>query len=156
MHYNPDYRYSTVDLLEQIRALKPDVVCGEIAPDAYEQATEGYFPPEAALLAEMAGELNYRFVPVDWRLDYATQAAADSIYPVSVKEKLAPFGNTYFARMNESASRSIYDAVHSEANISIIDSVFDCLTYWYYGWLRNNPCTGQVLLDRFICYESAN
>lgn len=125
MHYNPDYRYSTVDLLEQIRALKPDVVCGEIAPDAYEQATEGYFPPEAALLAEMAGELNYRFVPVDWRLDYATQAAADSIYPVSVKEKLAPFGNTYFARMNESASRSIYDAVHSEANISIIDSVFE-------------------------------
>ena len=125
MHYNPDYHYSITDLLEQIRALKPDVVCGEIAPDAYEQATEGYFPPEAALLAEMAGELNYRFVPVDWRLDYATQAAADSIYPVSVKEKLAPFGNTYFARMNESASRSIYDAVHSEANISIIDSVFE-------------------------------
>jgi len=125
MHYNPDYHYSIADLMEQIRALKPDVVCGEIAPEAFEQVTEGYFPPEAALLAEMAPLLNYRFVPVDWRLDYATQTAADSVYPVSVKEKLAPFGNTYFARMNESASESIYDAIHSEVNIAIIDSVFE-------------------------------
>lgn len=125
MHYNPDYRYSIIDLQEQVRALQPDIVCGEIAAVAYEQATEGYFPPEAALLAEMAPELHYRFVPVDWRLEYATQAAADSIYPVSVKEKLAPFGSTYFARMNETASQSIYDAVHSEANIAIIDSVFE-------------------------------
>lgn len=125
MHYNPDYHYSIADLLEQIRALKPDVVCGEITPEAFEQTTEGYFPPEAAFLAEMAPVLNYRFVPADWRLDYATQAAADSIYPAAVKEKLAPFGATYFARMYESASQSIYDAIHSEVNIAIIDSVFE-------------------------------
>lgn len=125
MHYNPDYHYSITDLLEQIRALKPDVVCGEIAPEAYEQVTEGYFPPEAAFLAEMAPVLNYRFVPVDWRLDYAIQSRADSAYPESVKEKLAFFGSTYFARMNESASQSIYDAIHSEPNIGIIDSVFE-------------------------------
>lgn len=125
MHYNPDYHYSINDLLEQIIALKPDVVCGEIAPEAFEHITEGYFPPEAALLAEMAPELHYRFVPVDWRLDYATQSKADSIYPESVKEKLAPFGSTYFARMNESASQSMYDAVHCESNIAIIDSVFE-------------------------------
>jgi len=125
MHYNPDYHYSVGDLVEQIRALEPDVVCGEIAPEAFDQVTEGYFPPEAALLAEMAEELNYRFVAVDWRLDYATQASADSVYPVSVREKLAPFGSTYFARMNESAGQSIYDAIHSEINIAVIDSVFE-------------------------------
>lgn len=125
MHYNPDYHYSVADLLEQIRSLEPDVVCGEIAPEAFEQVTEGYFPPEAAFLAEMAPVLNYRFVPVDWRLDYATQSKADSAYPESVKEKLSPFGSTYFARMNESAGGSIYDAIHSEANIAIIDSVFE-------------------------------
>lgn len=125
MHYNPDYHYSITDLLEQVRALKPDVVCGEIAPEAFEQVTEGYFPPEAAFLAEMAPVLNYRFVPVDWRLDYATQAKADSVYPLSVKEKLRPFGKTYFAKMNESADCSIYDAIHSELNIAIIDSVFE-------------------------------
>jgi len=125
MHYNPDYHYSITDLLEQIRALEPDVVCGEIAADAFDQVTEGYFPPEAAFLAEMATDLNYQFVPVDWRLDYATQSKADSAYPESVKEKLSVFGSTYFARMNESASQSIYDAIHSEANIGVIDSVFE-------------------------------
>ncbi len=125
MHYNPDYHYSIMDLMEEIRALKPDVVCGEITPEAFEQVTEGYFPPEAALLAEMAQVLNYRFVPVDWRLDFATQAKADSAYPPSLKEKLAPFGSTYFKRMNESASESIYDAIHNETNIGIIDSVFE-------------------------------
>lgn len=125
MHYNPDYHYSINDLLEQIIALKPDLVCGEIAPEAFEQVNEGYFPPEAALLAEMAQVLNYRFVPVDWRLDFATQAKADSVYPFSVKEKLAPFGRTYFKMMNESSSESIYDAIHSEKNIAIIDSVFE-------------------------------
>lgn len=86
MHYNPDYHYSITDLLEQIRALEPDVVCGEIAADAFDQVTEGYFPPEAAYLAEMAPVLNYRFVPVDWRLDYATQSKADCAYPESVTD----------------------------------------------------------------------
>jgi len=125
MHFNPDYHYSIIDLQEQIKALKPDVVCGEIAPDAFDQVTEGYFPPEAAFLAEMAPILNYCFVPVDWRLDYATQSKADSAYPESVKEKLSLFGSTYFARMNKSADRSIYDAIHSELNIAVIDSVFE-------------------------------
>lgn len=125
MHYTPDYHYSIIDLLEQIRALEPDVVCGEIAQEAFEQVTEGYFPPEAALLAEMAPVLNYRFVPVDWRLDFATQAKADSVYPASVRDKLAPFGSTYFAGMNEPATVSIYDPIHSELNIAIIDSVFE-------------------------------
>lgn len=125
MHYNPDYHYSNVDLLEQIKALKPDVVCGEIAIEAFEQATEGYFPPEAALLAEMASVLNYRFIPVDWRLDYATQSQANSVYPESVKEKLTFFASTYFTRMNESVNQSIYDAIHCESNIAVIDSVFE-------------------------------
>jgi len=125
MHFNPDYHYSVTDLMEQVRALEPDVVCGEIAPEAFEKVTEGYYPPEAALLAEMAEVLNYRFVPVDWRLDFATQARADSVYPLLVKEKLALFGSTYFARMNDSASESIYDPIHSESNIAIIDSIFE-------------------------------
>ena len=125
MHFNPEYNYSIIDLQTQISALNPDLVCGEIAPEAFDQVTEGYFPPEAAFLEEMASVLHYRFVPVDWRLDYATQERANSVYPVSVKEKLAPFASTYFARMNESASQSIYDAIHSEINIAVIDSVFE-------------------------------
>lgn len=125
MHFNPDYNYSIIDLQSQINALKPDLVCGEIAPEAFDQPTEGYFPPEAAFLAEMASKLNYRFVPVDWRLDYATQSKADSLYPESVMQQVSSFGKTYFAKMMESDCQSIYDEIHSEVNIAIVDSVFE-------------------------------
>lgn len=58
MHFDPNNHYSINDLLSQIRALKPNLVCGEITPEAYEHAMEGYFPPEAAALAEMANALS--------------------------------------------------------------------------------------------------
>ncbi len=125
MHFNPDFNYSIIDLQTQISALNPDLVCGEIAPEAFEQITEGYFPPEAIYLAEMAPKLNYRFVPVDWRLDYDTQSKADSLYPESVMKQVLSFGSTYFAKMMESYNQSIYDEIHRESNIAIVDSVFE-------------------------------
>lgn len=124
-HFDPDYHYSINDLLSQICALKPDLVCGEITPEAFDQPMEGYFPPEAAFLSQMASKLNYRFQPVDWRLDYATQSMAEREYPKSVMEKVSSFGNTYFAKFKESDSQSVYDDIHSEANIAIVDSVFE-------------------------------
>ncbi len=72
MHFNTDYHYSINDLLSQIKALNPDIICGEITPEAFELEMEGYYPPEAAFLAQMSTQLNCRFVPVDWRLDYTT------------------------------------------------------------------------------------
>ena len=65
MHLNQEYNYSLSDLLAQIKTLKPDIVFGEIAPEAYNTVLEGYFPPEAAMLAQMATVLGYRFIPVD-------------------------------------------------------------------------------------------
>lgn len=125
MHFDPEYHYSIIDIQTQICALKPDLVCGEITPEAFGQAMEGYFPPEAAFLAQMASKLNYRFEPVDWRLDYATQSKADSAYPKSVMEQVSLFGKTYFAKFKEYNSQSVYDDIHSEMNIAIVDSVFE-------------------------------
>ncbi|HQI40750.1 MAG: hypothetical protein B6D44_02515 [Ignavibacteriales bacterium UTCHB2] len=125
MHFNPEYHYSLIDIQAQICALQPDLVCGEITPEAYEQAMEGYFPPEAAFLAQMATRLNYRFEPVDWRLDYATQLKAEEEYPKSVLEKVSSFAKTYFAKFKESGSSSVYDDIHNEMNLAIVDSVFE-------------------------------
>jgi DNA-binding protein Fis len=124
-HFDSEYHYSIPDIQAQICALKPDLVCGEITPEAFEQVMEGYFPPEAAFLAEMALKLNYRFEPVDWRLDYATQSKAEKKYPKSVMEKVSSFGKAYFANFEESDSTSVYDNIHSEMNIAIVDSVFE-------------------------------
>ena len=76
MHFGERYRYSLVDLQAQIRLLHPDVVCGEITPDALNGPMEGNLPPEAAMLAEMAASLGARFIPADWRISFARQARA--------------------------------------------------------------------------------
>ncbi len=38
---------------------------------------EGNFPPEAAMLAEMAPGWGVRFIPADWRISFAWQARAE-------------------------------------------------------------------------------
>lgn len=125
MHFDPNNHYSLIDLQTQISALKPDLVCGEITPEAFDHAIEGYFPPEAAFLAEMAPLLNYRFVPVDWRLDYTTQSKANSEYPLSVKEQKNSLVNNYLALLKESNNQSIYDYLHDELNLRTVDSLYE-------------------------------
>ncbi|MDX9694178.1 MAG: hypothetical protein RBT49_00140 [Bacteroidales bacterium] len=125
MHFNPDYNYSIIDLQSQISALKPDLVCGEIVPEAFDQPMEGYYPPEAAFLAEMATKLNYKFVPVDWRLDYATQSKAESEYPLYIKEQVKSLSDTMRSLINGSNSQSIYDFIHGNLNLQMTDSLYE-------------------------------
>lgn len=125
MHFDPNNHYSINDLLAQIRALKPDLVCGEITPEAYEQAMEGYFPPEAAALAEMASELNSRFVPVDWRLNRATQAIADKNFPKDVEAQRLAFLDDLQAKLKSSNKLSFYDDVHDETILNDLDSLYE-------------------------------
>lgn len=125
MHFDPDNHYSLIDLQTQINALKPDLVCGEITPEAFDQAMEGYFPPEAAFLAEMATTLNYRFVPVDWRLDYTTQSKAESEYPLYIKEQVKSLSDTMRNLISESNCQSIYDFFHENLNLQMIDSLYE-------------------------------
>ena len=133
MHFNPEDNYTINDLLEQVHKLKPDVVCGEIAPEAFNQLMEGYFPPEAAALAEMADELHYRFVPADWRLDYATQfLIANNNLPDSVQQLRTALFSNLFARIKLSNSVSLYDDLHQEATLADIDSLFEKI-------IRPNP-----------------
>ena len=126
MHFKPENNYTVNDLLEQIRKLKPDVVCGEIAPEVFDQLMEGYFPPEAAFLAEMADELNYRFIPVDWRLDYTTQfSIANNNFPDTVQELRTALLNNLQAKVKASNSLSIYDAYHQRTVIKDLDSLYE-------------------------------
>lgn len=124
-HFDPKYHYSIIDLQKQIVALKPDLVCGEITPEAYNQPMEGYFPPEAAFLAEMSSKLNYRFEPVDWRLDNTTQSRAESEYPQFIKEKSTPLIKRLNDSIEVSNRQSIYDFFHNKTTLQLIDSLYD-------------------------------
>jgi len=76
MHFEERYGYSLIDLQAQVRSVQPDVVCGEITPEAYNAPMEGNFSPEAAMLAEVAPDWAARFIPADWRVRFALQDRA--------------------------------------------------------------------------------
>ncbi len=75
--FDARYHYSLIDLEAEVRALHPDVICGEITPKAFNGVMEGNFPPEAAMLAELAPSWGMRFVPADWRVSFALQARGE-------------------------------------------------------------------------------
>ncbi len=127
MHFIPEYHYSMNDLITQITSLKPDLVCGEITREAFNTPAEGYFPPEAAWLAEMAPSLNFRFEPVDWRVDYATQSAAEALYPQPVREQCRTYSEAFNKKIKESTYPSIYDCFHGKEVLTAIDSLYEMI-----------------------------
>ena len=124
MHLDPANRYSIPDLLAQIAALRPDIVCGEITPEAFGGVMEGYFPPEAACLAQMAAKMNYRFVPVDWRLDSQTQSKAEREFPEEVKVKMQELVAQGTAHKKADLA-SAYDFFNGKNNLETIDRFFE-------------------------------
>lgn len=128
LHFEERYRYSLIDLQTQVRSLHPDVVCGEITPEAFNGPMEGNFPPEAAMLAEMAPEWRVRFIPADWRVSYALQERGER-QEAENKLKAAEVDaaqkklKTYYG---EFSSGSFYDYTNGSAQfLSMVDHMFE-------------------------------
>ncbi len=111
MHFEERYRYSLIDLQAQVRSVQPDLICGEITPEAYNAPMEGNFPPEAAMLAELAAGWGARFIPADWRVSFARQDNASRQLSTD-KAKAAELD------AEESREKAYYD---SFAGISLYD-----------------------------------
>jgi len=124
-HFLQKYRYSLVDLGTQIQSLRPDVICGEITPEAYGQVMEGYFPPEAAYLAEMSGRWNTRFIPSDWRMDSFRQAKAEEAEPAEVKRQADELTQEELRGFEDFKTPSLYDYIHSPSYLERIDTLFE-------------------------------
>jgi hypothetical protein len=124
-HFQEQFHYSMPDLKAQVLALDPDLVCGEITPEAYRQPLEGYFPPEAVLLDETAREHRIRFAPMDWRMDSARQAEAEAAEPASVKERAKAQGETLMSGINGFSGTSLYDFLHGPECLSTIDAMYE-------------------------------
>lgn len=120
-HLQERFHYSMQDLTTQVLALNPDLVCGEIAPEAYEQPLEGYFPPEAVWLDEVARERGIRFAAIDWRMDTARQTQAEAAEPAPVKERARVHGEKLMSGIKGFAGISIYDYLHGDDCLSAID-----------------------------------
>jgi hypothetical protein len=128
MHFEERYHYSLIDLQAQVLSLHPDVVCGEITPEAYNGPMEGNFPPEAAMLAEMAPGWGVRFIPADWRVSFAwqdrgeKQESEDKAQAAAV-DAAQNRAKDYFAAFSGS---SLYDYTNGSAQyLSMIDHMFE-------------------------------
>jgi hypothetical protein len=125
MHFESKNNYSLIDLQEQILSIRPDVICGEITPEAFDQPMEGYFPPEAAFLAAMAPTWKVRFVPVDWRMSYILQKKAEAEEPSSVANRVTQLDNKFESGIKNFKGISLYDYFHSSEVISLVDTKFE-------------------------------
>jgi hypothetical protein len=106
----------------------PDAVCGEITPEAFNGPMEGNFPPEAAMLAEMAPDWGVRFIPADWRISFAWQDRASQQLSRD-KEKTAELdaeeskGKAYLDRFS---GLSLYDSTSGSAEfLAMADHKFE-------------------------------
>ena len=128
MHFEERYHYSLIDLESQVLSLHPDVVCGEITPEALNGPMEGNFPPEAAMLAEMAPNWGVRFIPADWRVSFAWQARGEA-QEAGDKAKAAEVAaaqSRLKAYMEGFSGVSLYDYTNGSAQfLAMVDHMFE-------------------------------
>ena len=128
LHFEDRDHYSLIDLQNKVRSLHPDVVCGEITPEAYNGPMEGNFPPEAAMLAEVAPQWDVRFIPADWRVSFAwqergeKQESEDKVKAAAVDAEQSK-AKAWFAAFS---GGSLYDYTSgSEQYLSMVDHMFE-------------------------------
>ncbi len=126
LHFKPESYYSLADLGDELGALHPDLICGEIAPEAYNGAMEGYFPPEAAYVAETAPTLHARFAPTDWRIAKAWQTRAEQMEPKEIKNKLDALTKEEAQQIQSNSEPSLFDYLHTKG-LAIADYQFEQL-----------------------------
>lgn len=115
MHMKPEMRFSLLDLRHQIESIKPDLICLEIEPEAFNSLMEGYFPPEAAYIAAIANELHVRVVPTDWRIAKEWQDRATRQVPKDVEDRISCTQEEMLKAIQRASSQpSIFDFFHGE------------------------------------------
>jgi len=128
MHLKDNYHYSMTNMLEQISKINPDIVCGEITPEGFNTPLEGYFPPEAAMLAQIADSLHYKFIPADWRVDFKTQQEAEKRYPDKVTKQIESIPGWHWVQTYNDSCQSVYDHIHNYKTIKTIDTIYQIIT----------------------------
>jgi hypothetical protein len=127
MHFEDRYRYSLIDLQTQVLSVHPDVVCGEITPEAFNAPMEGNFPPEAAMLAEMAPAWGVRFIPADWRVSFAwqrrgeQQEAENKVQSAAVRDAQNRIQDIF----EHYSGETVYDLISGGIYLTMADHIFE-------------------------------
>ena len=85
---------------------------------------EGYFPPEAAYLAELAPTLHARFAATDWRIAKAWQNRAEQMEPKEVTDKVDALTKEQAKQRQSQTEPSLFDFLHTKG-VAIADYQFE-------------------------------
>ena len=124
LHFKAESHYSLADLRNEVEALHPDLICGEITPEAYQGPMEGYFPPEAAYLAEVAPTLRARFAATDWRITKAWQSRDEEMEPKEVKDKVEALAEETTKQIQAQTEPTLFDFQHTKS-VALADYQFE-------------------------------
>ncbi len=111
-HLTARFRYSLTDLEAEVRGLAPDLICGEIVPQALGTRLEGVFPPEAAFLAVLAPELNAVFAASDWRADLDADHFKSTTTESSAPEGVESLRKPLLDQLDHFKGVTLFDLVH--------------------------------------------
>lgn len=125
LHFHAEIHYSLPDLRAEVEQFRPDVICGEITPESYRNTMEGYFPPEAAYLSEIASSLHARFIPADWRIAQAWQARAAKMEPPDKVKAVEEIDKKQIEGVTSFRGTSLFDYLHSQDFLSLSDRKFE-------------------------------
>lgn len=95
MHLQRGTGYTLSELAEQIRMVKPDLVCGEMSPEDHQSEREGFYPLEVPVVEEAAKSVGATFWPADWRPLVHVTVSAD------MEKEMTPEERTRFDKAYE-------------------------------------------------------
>jgi hypothetical protein len=113
-HVENNYHYSLSDFVQAITVIKPDLICGEVTPEAFGSELRGYFPPEQRVVEEVAKRIHATYVPSDWRAivppthkDPATERKLKELQAAAAREILEAGDEEFAFRHSEKHQREI-------------------------------------------------
>jgi hypothetical protein len=124
-HLDASSRYSLTDLDVQLTQMRPDLLCGEITPEHLGTQWEGYYPPEVALVQDVAARLGIPFVAADWRGDSEEARKAEESMAPEAKKRYSTAHEPLLARWKERREESLFDFIHGEEAQRLIRQAHD-------------------------------
>ncbi|MBI5543739.1 MAG: hypothetical protein HY901_07630 [Deltaproteobacteria bacterium] len=125
-HEKESFGYSYSDLSDQIVAMQPNLVCGEVTVEDHQGAREAMYPWEIAVVEKAAELAGAKFWPADWRPDLASMQTVAIEKEMSPEEKKA-FSAVYSDFMPKlmASGRGSFEFWHSKETQAQVRAIHD-------------------------------
>jgi len=125
-HERESFAYSYADLADQVRAMRPTLVCAEMSAEDQGGEHEAMYPLEVAVVEEAAQSIRAAFLPADWRPSVAEAQTAALQKEMTADEQVA-FDHVYddFMPRLQAAGHRFFELWHSPETQEMVRGLHD-------------------------------